>query len=176
MARPSAASRLRSRRPLLRRVSSAAAPINPGAGFERGERRQRRSLERELMQRVNGVVAARIAVAVAEGYLRGAKAISRRALADRFDLSDVALDRVLARLKEADIVVEVEGDLVGVMPARPPSEISLADVLATFRGDDVLDAAPRPNETRLDAVLREIDADTRRRTADLSLTDLTDTS
>ncbi|RMH40245.1 MAG: YihY family inner membrane protein, partial [Deltaproteobacteria bacterium] len=142
--------------------------------LERGDRRRRMSLERELLERVNGVVASRVMVAIAEAYLTGRKAISRRAIADRFDLSDEVVDRIVQRLKEADLVFEVEGDLVGLMPARPPSEIALADVLAAFRSDDVSDARPGRVTTRLDRVLREIDSDVRQKTGTLTLDQLVD--
>jgi len=140
--------------------------------LESGERRQRMPLEKELVRRVNGVVGARVMVAVATAYLSGKKVLSRRAIADRFDLSDEAVDRIASRLKEADLLIEVEGELVGFMPARRPTDIALSDVLGAFRGDDVLDSAPHPQDAPLDRVLREIEQDAMQRTQSLSLADL----
>ncbi len=142
--------------------------------LERRERRAELSLDKELEQRVNGVVAARVMVAIVEAYLRGDKVVSRRALADRFDLSDEVIDRIGTRLKEHDLVMEVEGEHVGFMPARNPMEIALAEVLGAFRGDDVLDANPHPKDTPLDTVLRDIEQDTRERTRNLFLDELVD--
>jgi DNA-binding IscR family transcriptional regulator len=133
------------------------------------------SLERELIQRVNGMTAARVMVAIAEAYLAGKKVLSRRAIGDRFDLSDEAVDRIATRLKEHDLILEVSGDHVGLMPAAPPMEIRLSDILAAFRGEDVLDTQPHPRDTRLDRVLRDIETDTAQRTRDLYLDQLIET-
>jgi membrane protein len=143
--------------------------------LERGERPARMSLERELIQRVNGMTAARVMVAIAEAYLAGKKVLSRRAIGDRFDLSDEAVDRIATRLKERDLILEVSGDHVGLMPAAPPMEIRLSDILAAFRGEDVLDTQPHPRDTRLDRVLRDIETDTAQRTRDLYLDQLIET-
>jgi DNA-binding IscR family transcriptional regulator len=66
--------------------------------------------------------------------VRGEKVMSRRRLEQELDLSDVVLARIVARLKEQDLIIEVEGDLAGLVPARPPSEITLAQVMRAFRG------------------------------------------
>ncbi len=142
--------------------------------LEGGERRERMPLEKELVRRVNGVVGARVMVAVAEAYLAGRKVLSRRAIADRFDLSDEVIDRLAARLKEADLLVEVKGDLVGFMPARQPTEIALSEILGAFRGDDVLDTSPHPHDSPLDRILHDIEQSTLERTRSLSLSDLVD--
>jgi membrane protein len=139
--------------------------------LERGERRGVMSLENELVRRVNGMVAARVMVAIAEAYLTGKKIASRRALADRFDLSNEVVDRIGARLRDHDLVIEITGDHAGYLPARPPHEITLAEVMAAFRGDDVLEHEPHA-ETRLDRVLGDLEADARSRTRDLYLDQL----
>jgi membrane protein len=137
--------------------------------LERNERRGTLSLENELLRRVNGPMAARVMVAVAEAYLSGRVVLSPQQIADRFDLSPDAVERLARRLKEAELLVEVEGEYTGFMPARPPSEITLAQVLAAFRTGD---RETGSGGGGLDAVLAEIDAGTLARTAQVSLDQL----
>lgn len=137
--------------------------------LERSERRGTLSLENELLHRVNGPTAARLMVAVSEAYLSGKKVLTHQQIADRFDLSPDVVERLTQRLKDADLLMEVEGDHVGFVPARPPSEITLADVLAAFRTGD-RDAGDRANA--LDAVLAEIEAGALARTAPITLAQL----
>jgi len=129
------------------------------------------SLENELARRVNGPVGARVMTAVAEAYLAGRKVLSRRALSDRYDLSDEVIERLVSRLKDADLLIEVEGEYTGLMPARPPQEIALADVLGAFRGDDVTDLSHASGGV-LDDVLRDIDAHARKRADGISIAHL----
>lgn len=141
--------------------------------LERSERRGKMSLENELVRRVNGVVAARVMAAIAETYLAGGKVCTRRSLTDRFDMSDEVLDRLAHRLEDADLIIAVEGERTGFVPARPPHEISLGSILSVFRGDDVAERQAHA-ETELDRVLREIEQDTRDRTRGLYLDQLVD--
>lgn len=136
----------------------------------RADRRRPISLENEILSRVNGATAARIMTAVTAGYLRGDKVVSRRHLEDKLDLSDEVLERLIDRLKTRDLLIEVTGSLNGLMPARPPSEITLAEVLRAFRGSD-------PEETSgavapIDRVLAELATEENDRAAKLVLTDL----
>jgi membrane protein len=142
--------------------------------LERVERRTQLSVENELLRRVNGTVAARLMVAICEGYIRGRKVTSRRWLADRFDLSDDVVDRIADRLKESDLVLDARGEHVGLLPARPPQEIMLADVLGVFRSDDVEDEPVTSGRVGdpIDVLLREIDRTTKERTRGVSLAEL----
>jgi membrane protein len=140
--------------------------------LEQSERRGTLSLENELLQRVNGPMAARVMVAVVEAYLGGAKVLSRQKIADRLDLSPDVVERITRRLKDADLVIEVEGDHIGFVPARPPSEISLAQVLAAFRGDDRDGESSR--QTPLTAILADVELETFLRTAQITLDQLVD--
>ena len=142
--------------------------------LERSERRGMLSLESELVQRVNGPTAARIMVAVAEAYLGRDKTLSRQKIGDRFDLSADAIDRLVARLKAADLLMEVEGDYAGFIPARPPAEITLAEVLTAFRGDDR--DLGRVRQSRLAEVLRDVEAGAVQRTAHVTLDQLVELS
>lgn len=126
------------------------------------DRRGTLSLENELLQRVTGPMAARVMVAVAEAYARGDKTLSRTAIADRFDLSSDAVDRLLARLLERELLIEVERGRSGFVPGRPLEEITLGEILSAFRADDTVSttAADSPLETILAEVERETDAAT----------------
>jgi membrane protein len=138
--------------------------------LEQSERRGTLSLENELLQRVNGPMAARVMVAVVEAYLGGAKVLSRQKIADRLDLSPDVVERITRRLRDADLLMEVEGDFIGFVPARPPSEISLAQVLAAFRGDDR--DGEKSRQTPLTTVLADIELETFLRTAQVTLDQL----
>ena len=140
--------------------------------LERADRRGTLSLENELLNRVNGVVAARVMVAIAQSYATGQKVVSRRALETRFDLSSEVLGRITQRLKSRDLIIEVQGDHHGFIPARPPHEISLAQVLRAFRGDDVTAKESSTSPERLSEVLRQLDADTQQKTGAIFLDQL----
>jgi membrane protein len=135
------------------------------------DRRRPLSLENELLQRVNGVVAARVMAAVSSVYTHGDKVMPRRALEDMFDLSHDVLSRIAERLKRHDLLIEVEGQQHGFVPARPPSEISLGQVLAAFRGDDITASGGHPHSP-LDRVLADIERAVHERTDELSMADL----
>jgi membrane protein len=139
--------------------------------LEQVDRRSVMSLENELLHRVNGVVAARVMVAIARAYSRGDKVTTRRALETRFDMSPEVLARIIERLREHDLVIEVDGDTRGVLPARPPNQIALATILRAFRGDDV-DLDAEASGSRLEKVLTDIEADALQRTAHLYLDQL----
>ena len=146
-------------------VEVAYATQNLGF-LQRRDRRGPMSLENEIVRRVNGVLAARIMMAITGTYMSGQKVTSPTTLEEMFDLSGEVLDRITTRLEAHDLIIHVEGEFSGYLPARPPSEISLGHVLAAFRNDDVSHAAHNPR-TRLDQILTEIDQDTRARTDDL---------
>lgn len=140
--------------------------------LQRWDRRRRLSLDNEILERVNGVTAARVMLAISSAYVRGEKVISRNTLEEMFDLSNDALTRIVERLKKHDLVIEVEGERAGFLPARPPSEISLADVLAAFRGGDLLPRRGGTITTRLDSVLADMEDDIQQRTKHLRFDEL----
>ena len=84
-------------------------------------------------------------------------------------LNDV-VERITRRLKSEDLLMEVEGEHAGFLPARPPSDISLAQVLAVFRGDD-RDGQSR-RQSPLTAVLADIELGTFLRTSQITLDQL----
>lgn len=141
------------------------------SSLQRRDRRRPMSLENELLQRVNGVVAARIMLAIAGAYMRGDKVVPRRTLEEMFDLSPEVLGRIAERLKKSDLVIEVDGEMRGYVPARPPNEITLGQILAPFRGDDFARASQNPR-TPLDRILADIERETRQRTEEIYLDQL----
>jgi membrane protein len=140
--------------------------------LERLDRRGRLSPENEIFEKVNGVVAARLLVAIVEAWIRGEKGVTRRSLASRFDLTEEAIDRIMRRLKDRDLVLEVDGDATGYLPARAPSEITLAEVFAPFRGADVLATRKSGSASRLDEVLHELDEQSKGLTSGVTLDEL----
>jgi membrane protein len=140
--------------------------------LERVDRRGRRSFENEILSRVTGPVAARLLAAVCEAYLNGEKTLSRNVVATRLDLDDDVLIRLIDRLVSADLLLVVEGRHSGLIPARPPSEITLREVLAIFRSEDTTSTAVGRGNTYLDEILRQIEGETDRLAADLTMSDL----
>lgn len=139
--------------------------------LERIERRGQLSFENEILRRVNGPVAARLMVKVATAYQRGDKTVSSAALATELDLDHDVLVRLTDRLVERDLLLEVEGEHSGFLPARPPSEITLEDVLGAFRASDGEPTMGR-RSTRLDELLASIDGEARRLARDTTIADL----
>jgi membrane protein len=141
------------------------------------ERERRRDLygEAELIEKVNGVMAARLMLAVAQHYQEGGKAVRRADLCKRLDVSEDVVERIFRRLKERHIAIETEGEVLGYLPARPASEITLAQILSAFRSSDGSSLSwpqsPAANP-RLEKILGAIDAETRVRTGMVSLQDL----
>lgn len=131
--------------------------------LRRSDRRRPMSLENEILHRVNGVTAARVMMAISAAYLGGDKVMPRRAIEDIFDLSDDVLTRIARRLQSRDLIIEVEGEPSGFVPARPPAEITLAEVMGAFRSSDIDTTGARTN-TPLDQLLLDIERDTRERT------------
>ncbi len=139
--------------------------------LERIDRRGQLSFEDAIIQHVTGPIAARLMVAVSEVYLAGKKTIGRNALAMRLDIDDDVLIRLVERLKQHDLILEVSGSDSGLLPARPPSEITLAEVLNIFRTSDA-DMPLRVADSKLDQVLADLDGDAAKRTENLTMADL----
>ena len=140
--------------------------------LERSDRRGRLSFENEILSRVNGPVAARLMAAVCGAYLRGEKTLSRNTAATQLDLDDDVLTRLTDRLVSADLLLVVEGRSSGLIPARPPSEITLREVLTVFRSEDTTSTDVARGATYLDEILRKIEGETDRLAADLTMADL----
>lgn len=141
--------------------------------LERLDRRRYQSPELELVEMMNGVVAARLMCAVVDAWNKGKTATARDSLAARFDVSVDIVDRIFRRLKERGLVIEVQGEAEGYLPARPPAQITLAEVFAPFRGADLLTASPRSSaRTRLDEVIAELELHSRDKLRSVTLEEL----
>jgi membrane protein len=132
----------------------------------------RRGEDRDRQTKVNGLAGARFLCAIVERWRETGLATPRDELAARFSVTEEATELVLKRLREGGLVVEVDGDVTGFLPGRPPGDISLADVLAVFRGTDLRSREPGVVASRLDEVLTEIDETTRGRAARVTIDEL----
>jgi membrane protein len=131
------------------------------------ERRSRQTGD-PLVQ-VNGVVAARVLVAITAAWTRGER-LRREDVGDRFDLDEEVVVRITHRLAEARLLTVDSED--GYVPARPPATITLADVFALFRASDAGGDRGRQSSGRLDVVLTELDAAARERARTATIEDL----
>jgi len=127
--------------------------------------RRAHNLEAEVLDRVNGLVAARFMIAVVEAWERGAP-MTREALGRKLHLATETSERIARRLRDRKLIVELDGDPPAFVPARTPAEITLADVFAPFRGQDVVTPAVRAaSKDPVDQALARLEQD---RTASLA--------
>ena len=88
------------------------------------------------------------------------------------------VNRLVERLKSQRLLLEVEesGDSAenedGLLPAKNPRDISLSDVLAPFRGSDVINESRSKVTPKLDDVLEDIDKAVREQAKSVSIDDL----
>jgi DNA-binding IscR family transcriptional regulator len=135
--------------------------------------RRARRLEHEILDKVNGLVAARFMCAIVEGWRHGTP-YTREALSRRFHVAPEAAERIMRRLHEKKLLVELDGDPPAFVPGRPPKEITLADVMAPFRGADVLTPAVRAASlSPIDVALTRLEDERTKRLRDTTIEDLT---
>ncbi len=142
--------------------------------LERLDRRTRRAHSaEEALDKVNGTVAVRLFAAVVESW-RGGRALSRGALAARFDLDEDVVEKIFRRLRDRHLVVEVDGDTEGFLPARHPGEIQVTEVLAAFRGADIVSTSLRSSaRNRLDELLTDLELAARDKARGVTMDDVT---
>jgi membrane protein len=131
---------------------------------------ERRSLGDGPADHMNGVVATRLMVAVAQAFRDGEKAVTRIELASRFEVPEEMVAALVLRLKHADLLVEVEGEVHGIMLGRDPSAITVEQIMAPFRPVDVRGGAEAA--TRVNLLLRELEQSRRRHSEHTTLHDL----
>ncbi|HEY3359156.1 MAG TPA: YihY family inner membrane protein [Polyangia bacterium] len=119
---------------------------------------------------VNGVVAARVLYAIGRAFRAGQKTTTKLSLAERFEVPQEVIIGVIERLKRADLVLEVEGDVSGYMLARPPEEITIEQAFEPFQAADVRPGTEAAE--KLNQVLREIEAARRGMTESVTFADL----
>jgi membrane protein len=119
---------------------------------------------------INGVVGTRVLLEVARAFRDGEKAISRIELASRFELPQEVMTLIVQRLKSADLLMEVEGDVQGITLARSPSEITVEQAMEPFRPIDVRSGTD--GEARLNELLRDLEQSRRQRAERTTLQEL----
>jgi membrane protein len=120
---------------------------------------------------INALVATQLLAAVAAHHERGGAGIGRDQLAKDFGLSTDVVGRIVQRLKEHELIAEVTGDKVGLIPARASNAIRLDDVLEAFRATDLQIArgALSPNLAQL---LHDLEETRQKQIQGVTLTDL----
>jgi membrane protein len=120
---------------------------------------------------INALVATQLLAAVAAHHERGGPGIGRDQLAKDFALSTDVVGRIVQRLKEHELIAEVRGDKVGLIPARSSRAIRLDDVLEAFRATDLQIArgALSPNLAQL---LHDLEETRQSQIAGVTLADL----
>lgn len=100
-------------------------------------------------QRFRERLALRLAVRVADAFLRGQRAPNASELASDLGLAPRLVEQVLARMVEADVLVRTDDDSgQGFLPARDPEAIPLLLVLDALRREEGV--IPPPVVRRID--------------------------
>ena len=92
--------------------------------------------EEQQLQAAPGRTAARLLLAICDNFVHREKGTSIEALNNRFELGLSRIVTLLDRLEDAGFVVALRGD-AGFVPARPPDQIKLQEVLHMFDAGDV---------------------------------------
>ena len=111
---------------------------------------------------------------LAEEYASG-EPLQIRRIADEHGIPSRFLVQILLQLKGASLVVSTRGAAGGYRLARPPAEISLADVIEVMEGDERPETKLGKNTPLVGSLLqfcRELDEIQRDRLADTTLVDL----
>ena len=135
---------------------------------------QQRASER-IDQESRELLACRVVLMACHNFLRGLKPPSIQEVADELRASPQWLNQLVHRLTEGGLLAEVSGDALGLLPARPPETITVADVLHVVRTHNgVCGQATEPSGERdsMKAVLGELYAAGRASPANLPLNKL----
>ena len=128
--------------------------------------------DKDVELQVNGTVAARLFCAVVQNWARTGTPLKRARLMQQFGVREEVVEIVFRRLKQARLILEVEGEQDGYLPARPPSEITLAEVIAPFRAADIHMLRPTLASARLDSALGDIEDAIRSKSEDVTIEEL----
>jgi membrane protein len=120
-------------------------------------------------EKVSGALALRFVREIALHYAKGGAALLPEELADRFALSEDIAKRVIARLKAKGLLVEVQGEVNGLLLARPADQLKIEEILAAFSPTDIRSG---PDTPVLDELLREVEQARRDRLSDRTVADL----
>jgi len=83
---------------------------------------------------INSILSIKLFLAVAENYQDGSAALSKSHIAFQFGISEEVIERIFKRYKEEHLILEVEGDTQGYIPARPLDQIYIDQIINAFEG------------------------------------------
>jgi len=133
---------------------------------------QQRASER-IDHRGRELIACRIVLIACEHFLRGTKPPTVDDLAEETGAPAKWLNQLVYRLAEGGILAQVDGDLDGIVPARPPDMVTVADVLEVVRTQPSSDGDRREaNAGTVQELLSSLDAALRSSPANQSFRDL----
>ena len=89
----------------------------------------------------------------------------------KFGLTPDVIERIVDRLKKRGLIAEVHGDIVGYIPGRAATSISLEDVLGAFRSSDI-ELAEGTTSATLRALVADLEDTRKKRTQGLTIADL----
>ena len=99
---------------------------------------------------VNSILAVKLFLTVAENYQNGNAALSKSHIASKFGVPEEVIERIFKRYKEEHLILEVEGDTEGYIPARPLNEIYIDQIINAFEGKlECLVSLPSENSEAL---------------------------
>jgi membrane protein len=101
-------------------------------------------------------IALRLMTWIGQLFKAAEKPPTLQQIADRLDVPSRLTGRVLTALKEADLIMEVNGHAIGHAPTRPIDQISALDILRALRSQGGDDMATR-DEPQRDVVKSEFD-------------------
>jgi membrane protein len=133
---------------------------------------QQRASER-MDHRGRELIACRIVLIACEHFLRGMKPPTVEELAEKTGASAKWLNQLVYRLAEGGILAKVDGNQDGVVPARPPDTLTVADVLEVVRTQPASDGeVGRAGSERVTKLLAELDAALRSSSANRRFSEL----
>ena len=81
---------------------------------------------------VNSILAIKLFLTVAENYQNGNAALSKSHIAFQFGVPEEVIEQIFTRYKEEHLILEVQGDTQGYIPARPLNQIYIDQIINAF--------------------------------------------
>jgi membrane protein len=133
---------------------------------------QQRASER-IDHRGRELIACRIVLIACEHFLRGTPPPTVDDLADKIGTPAKWLNQLVHRLAEGGLLAQVEGSRGGIVPARAPATVTVADVLEIVRTHPASAGERRhPRAGGVEKLLADLDAALRSSPANLCFSDL----
>jgi membrane protein len=136
---------------------------------------QQRASER-IDHRGRELIACRIVLTACEHFLRGTKPPTIDDLAESIGAPAKWLNQLVHQLAEGGILAQVDGSREGVVPARSPETISVADVLEIVRMQSSADAEHRRGGGVIEKLLADLDVTLRSAPANRRFSELVEPS